>query len=71
MKNNQKRWVSLLFEKNGWYLLTYTLLSKYWILHVNHNIASLKHATYKLEEKSIITITNMERGKKNLFAFLE
>ena len=36
------------------------------------NIASLKHATYKLEEKSIITITNMmERGKKNLFAFLE
>ena len=35
------------------------------------NIASLKHATYKIEEKSISTITNMKRGKKNLFACLE
>ena len=35
------------------------------------NIASLKHATYKIEEKSISTITNMKRGKKNYFAFLE
>ena len=35
------------------------------------NIASLKHATYKIEEKGICTITNMKRGKKNFFAFLE
>ena len=35
------------------------------------NVASLKHATYKIEEKSISTITNMKRGKKNYFAFLE
>ena len=35
------------------------------------NIASLKHATYKIEEKSITIITNMKRGKNNLFAFLE
>ena len=38
------------------------------------NIASLKHANYKIEEKSISTITNMKlmkRGKKNRFAFLE
>ena len=35
------------------------------------NIASLKHATYKIEEKSISTITNMKRGKNNHFAFLE
>ena len=35
------------------------------------NIASLNHATYKIEEKSISTITNMKRGKKNYFAFLE
>ena len=34
------------------------------------NIASFKHATYKLEEKSS-TITTMKRWKKNLFAFLE
>ena len=33
----------------------------------NKNIASLKHATNKIEEKSITTITNMIRGKKNLF----
>ena len=31
------------------------------------NIASLKHATYKIEEKGINTIINMKRGKKNLF----
>ena len=35
------------------------------------NIASLNHATYKIEEKSISTITNMKRGKNNYFAFLE
>ena len=32
------------------------------------NIASLKHATYKLEEKSLITITNMERGSSDINA---
>ena len=35
------------------------------------NIASLNHATYKIEEKSISTIINMKRGKNNYFAFLE
>ena len=35
------------------------------------NIVSLKHATYKIEERSISTITNMKRVKNNLFAFLE
>ena len=34
-------------------------------------LASLKHVTYKIEEKSISTITNMKRGKKNLFALVE
>ena len=37
----------------------------------NKYIASLKHATYKIEEKSISTITNMKRGEKYLFAILE
>ena len=35
------------------------------------NIVSLKHATYKIEERGITIITNMKRGKNNLFDFLE
>ena len=31
------------------------------------NITSLKYAAYKIEEKSISTITNMKRGKKEPF----
>ena len=33
------------------------------------NIASLKHATYKIEEKSISTITYMKRGKRTILPF--